>query len=454
MTDLTYRQETLIPKDLDAEQAVLGSIIENNDVLGNLASILTPNSFYNVAHQHIYRAMIDLAEMSYPIDEVLLGDQLKSLSQLEEIGGYAYLAELVECSPSSGNVVFYSRIIQEYALLRDLIETTREIGEKSRDPERNISELLTEAEYKIRQISIRTNQKKYTKIRDLLLRNFQRLEEISQTPDEVTGIPTGFIDLDKRTSGLQDSDLIVIGARPSMGKTAIALNIASYVATRSEVKGAILIFSLEMSKEQLSTRILQAEANVDGKKIRTGNIDQDDWDKLAMATEHLSPSDIFINDATNITPQEVTSITKRLNSEEENGVSLVIVDYLQLMEGNRPDTPREQKIAEISRSLKALAKDLNIPVIALSQLNRSLENRTDKRPQLADLRESGAIEQDADLIIFIYRDEVYNPESPDKGQAEIILAKHRNGPTGILRLAFVSKYTSFCNLALHEQGSF
>ena len=450
MTDTTYRQESHIPKDLEAEQAVLGSIIENNETLGELASILTPNSFFQVAHQHIYRAMLDLAEINYPIDEVLLGDQLKSLSQLEEIGGYAYLAELLECSPSSGNVVFYAKIIQEHALLRDLIETTKEIGEKSRDPERNIAELLSEADRKITEIATRSSDRKYRHIKDVLSTSFQRLEKISESPDEVTGIPTGFIDLDKRTSGLQSSDLIIVAARPSMGKTALAMNMATYIASKSEEKGAILIFSLEMSKEQLAMRMLTSESNVDSRKLRTGNLEQDDWDKLAMATDSLSTTSIFINDATNTTPYELVTICKQLDKEFEHGLALVMVDYLQLMQGNRQNMNREQEISEISRSLKGLAKELNIPVIALSQLNRALETRSDKRPQLADLRESGAIEQDADLIFFIYRDEVYNTESPDKGQAEIIVAKHRNGPTGVLRLAWVGKYAKFANLALHE----
>jgi len=450
MTDTSFRQNAFIPKDLEAEQAVLGSIIENNDILGELISILTPNSFFQVAHQHIYRAMLDLVEMNYPIDEVLLGDQLKSLSQLEEVGGYAYLAELVECSPSSGNVIFYARILQEHALLRDLIETTKEIGEKSRDPERNISELLADADRKITEIATRSSDRKYRHIKEVLSNTFQRLEKISETPDEVTGVPTGFIDLDKRTSGLQASDLIIVAARPSMGKTALMMNMATYIASKSEEKGAILIFGLEMSKEQLAMRMLTSESNVDSRKLRTGNLEQDDWDKLAMATDALSTRPIFINDATNTTPYELVTISKQLNKEYEHGLALVIVDYLQLMQGNRQNMNREQEISEISRSLKGLAKELNVPVLAGSQLNRSLETRSDKRPQLADLRESGAIEQDADLILFIYRDEVYNAETPDKGQAEIIIGKHRNGPTGVIRLAFIGKYTKFANLALHE----
>lgn len=444
------KQTLAIPYDVEAEQALLGAIIEDNESISDVAGILSPTSFYKPSHQHIFRAMLELVDLQQPIDEVILGDQLRSLNQLEEAGGYAYLAELVECVPSSGNIVYYAKIIQEHALLRDLISTTTEIGRKSRDPEQNITELLSEAENKITELSTRSTERKYDHIKDILASSFKRLEKISETDDEVTGLPTGFIDLDRFTSGLQDSDLIIVAARPSMGKTAFALNIAAYVATRVEKRGAVLVFSMEMSKEQLAIRMLTAESKVDSKKLRSGNLEQEDWDRLAMATEKLSIVPVFINDATNLSPYELITIAKQLNKEFENGVSLVIVDYLQLMKGNRPNMPREQEIAEISRSMKGMAKELDIPVIALSQLNRALENRADKHPQLADLRESGAIEQDADIILFIYRDEIYNDDSPDKGIAEIIISKHRNGPTGVIRLAFIGKYTKFANLSRQE----
>jgi len=445
------KNQTLsIPYDVEAEQALLGAIIEDNEVLSEIATILTPTAFYKPSHQHIFRAMLELGDLQQPIDEVILGDQLRSMNQLDEIGGYAYLAELVECVPSVGNVVYYAKIIHEHSLLRELIATTTEIGRKSRDPEQNITALLSEAESKISEISTRSTEKKYSPIKEILVSSFKRLEKISATDEEVTGIPTGFIDLDRFTSGLQDSDLIIIAARPSMGKTAFALNIATYVAMRAEQKGAILIFSLEMSKEQLAIRMLTSESKVDSKKLRSGNLEPEDWDKLSMATEKLSVVPLYINDSTNLSPFELISIAKQLNKDFEHGLSLIVVDYLQLMKGNRPNMPREQEIAEISRSLKGVAKELNIPVIALSQLNRALENRSDKHPQLADLRESGAIEQDADIILFIYRDEVYNDDSPDKGVAEIIISKHRNGPTGVIRLAFIGKYTKFANLSRQE----
>ena len=448
---MNKNQTLSIPHDIEAEQALLGAILENNDILDSVLNILTPKSFYKPSHQHIFRSMLELADLKQPIDEVIIGDQLRSLNQLDEAGGYTYLVELTECVPSSGNITYYAKIIQEYELLRDLIQTTTEIGRKSRDPEQNISELLSEAEEKIKQISTRTVDKKYKHIKKVLAASFKRLEEISQTTDDVTGIPTGFIDLDRFTAGLQNSDLIIVAARPSMGKTALALNIASYVTTRSEVKGAVLIFSMEMSEMQLAFRMLSSESKVDSIKLRSGNLDnQEDWDKLAMATDRLSVANLFINEDVNLSSHELIGIAKKLDREQEHGVSLIIVDYLQLMRGNRANMPREQEIAESSRSLKGLAKELDIPVIALSQLNRSVENRTDKHPKLADLRESGSIEQDADIILFIYRDEVYNEDSPDKGIAEFDIAKHRNGPTGKVRTAFIGKYTKFANLSRQE----
>lgn len=446
MTDTTYRQETLIPKDLEAEQAVLGSIIEDNGLLDNITEILSVNSFFSVAHQHIYRAIIDLAEMNYPIDEVLIGDQLKSLSQLEEIGGYAYLAELIECSPSSGNIEFYAKIIQEHAVLRDLIETTKEIGEKSRDPERNVQEILSEASERIAKISEGNIQSDTADSKTILSQAFQTLERVSEKPGELIGMPTGYLDLDKRTNGLMKKDLIIIAARPSMGKTALALNIATYVATRGPEKGAILIISREMSKEKLAYRMLSTESNVPAKVLKTGDLEQDHWDKLAMATDTLSGANIYVNESA-LTAQDIRSECRKL-AKKEGGISLIIADYLQLFEGKGHN--REQEISYLSRSCKAIAKDLDIPFIMLSQLNRAVEHRTNKRPMLSDLRESGAIEQDADLVLFIYRDEVYNSESPEKGQAELIIGKNRDGPTGTVRLAWVAKCTKFANLALHE----
>lgn len=439
-----------IPHDFEAEQAVLGAIIYDNQIITEIAGILTPNSFHEENHRHIFRAIMDLVEANQPVDEILLGDQLKEFGKLEEIGGYAYLAELVDCVPSSGNIIYYAKIIQEHALLRDLIATTSDISRKSRDPQQSISELLAEAESKITEIATRTTDKKYSHIKDILQTNFDKLEEVSKQKSEITGLPTGFMDLDKITSGLQPSDLIIIAARPSMGKTALALNIATYVAVRNDTRGAVLMFSLEMSKEQLVMRMLTAESRIHSNKMRTGNLTQEDWDRLAKATDRLSVAPMFLNDTSSLTPYEMLTVCKQLNKEYEHGISLIILDYLQLMQGNRKTPSREQEIAEISRSLKGMAKELNVPVVALSQLNRALENRSDKRPQLSDLRESGSIEQDADIILFIYRDDVYNEDSEKKDIAEIIIAKHRNGPTGMIELVFKGRLTKFANMSRLE----
>lgn len=447
-------QGLTIPHDTPAEQAVLGSIIFDNKTINDVSGILKPNSFHEENHQHIYRAMMGLVEANQPIDEILIGDQLKSLNKLDDIGGLSYLAELVECAPSSGNIVYYARIIEEYALLRDLITTTTDIGRKSRDPQQSISGLLAEAEDKITEIATRSSIKKYKPLKNILVKSFEKLEEYSRKTSEITGLPTGFIGLDRITSGLQPSDLIILAARPSAGKTALALNIASYVATRGETKGAVLIFSLEMSEEQCSMRMLAAEAQINSKKLRSGKLEQDDWDKLARATDRLSVAPIYINDASELTPYEVMTIARQVNNDFEHGVSMIIVDYIQLMKGNKQTNSREQEIAEISRSMKAIAKELNVPVIALSQLNRALENRSDKRPQISDLRESGSIEQDADIILFIYRDEMYNKDSEKKGTAEIEIAKHRSGPTGMVELVFVGKYTKFASMAKMQPPAF
>ena len=445
---------TEIPQDFEAEQAVLGAIIYDNDTINQVAALLTPASFYAPAHQYIYRAMLELLDSQHPIDELLLGDQLKTLNQLEEIGGYTYLASLVDCVPSSGNIVYYAKIIQEYALLRQLISTTTDIAKKSRDPEKNVAELLAEAEGKIAEIATRTSDRNYRHIKDLLTLSFERLEKINENANEVTGIPTGFTDLDRLTSGLQDSDLIIVAARPSMGKTAFALNVARYVTTRSENLGAVLIFSLEMSQEQLALRLLTTEAKIDSGRARSGTLEKTDWESLSFATSALSSAQIYICDKSNLNPFELTAICKQLNKEHAHGVSLVIVDYLQLMKSARQNVPREQEISEISRMLKSLAKELNVPVMALSQLNRALESRENKRPRMADLRESGAIEQDADLIFFIYRDEVYDSKTTEPGIAEINVGKHRNGPTGMVKLAFVGKHTKFANYSPRDPGGY
>jgi replicative DNA helicase len=335
-------------------------------------------------------------------------------------------------------------------LLRDLIETTSEIGQKAKDPEQNVAELLNEAQNKILSLSSSISSEKSTLLKDVFVKLFKTWEKRTEKPDELPGIPTGWIDLDKFTGGLFPSSLIVVAARPKMGKTAFAMNLVQYVNTKPNLKGATLIVSLEMTKEAMAARLLTSEAKVDNKHTRFGNLESDDWDKLAQAVNTLSDKPIYINKSAR-TINQIMAEARRLNALEKDGLGLLVVDYLQLMYSDKRNINREQEIAEISRGLKAIAMDLDIPVIALSQLNRDLEKRSDKRPQMSDIRESGAIEQDADIILFIYRDEVYNDNSPDRGVAEIIIGANREGPTGLVRLAFVGKYTKFCNLSHMSQ---
>jgi len=437
-----------IPNDIEAEQAVLGSIIEDSDLLAKVSNILKPETFYKPAHRSIYRAILELTHKQKQVDEVMLGDQLKTFNQLDESGGYAYLAELLECVPSSVNITQYAKILQEHEIMRSLIEFTQDIGRKASDPEQNVSELLECVQQKINDLSSIRASKQIIHIKDVFSKLFLKWEKQTENPDDLPGIPTQFIDLDRFTGGLIAPALWIIAARPKMGKTALVMNIVENVNTRSEIKGATLVVSLEMSKDQLGNRLLTSNAKVDNKKVKFGTIEGEDWDKLAQAVDRLSSTQINI-DVDSKTINDVRSSAMRLNTEHPDGLGLIVVDYLQLMHGTKKANNREQEIAQISRGLKSLAMELNVPVIALSQLNRELEKRKDKRPVLSDLRESGAIEQDADVILFIYRDEIYYPNSKDAGKAEIIIGAHREGPTGTVHLDFIGKYTKFVNQSDH-----
>lgn len=432
----------VVPSDLEAEQAVLGAIIEDNTILLSCEKWVTPESFYKPAHQHIFRAMLELDLSQKPIDSITIGDYLKSQNHLEDCGGYAYFEELVDCVPSVGNIEYYAGIIAEHAKAREAISILTDGKRLACDPKQNIQELVEHLTSEISNLATR-NDRRAGRLKDVLSHGFKVLEQRSESLGNITGTATGFTDLDNLTSGLQDTDLIIIAARPSMGKTALALNIATHAAKNS--KGAILFFSLEMPKEQLGFRMLAAEGKVNTKKFLSGNLEAEDWDRLAMATEKLSPIPMIVDDTPGISIGKMRATCKYWNRTEPGGVSMVLVDYLQLMTGSKNE-PREQQVAEITRTLKGIAKELNIPVIALSQLNRAVETRKDRHPQLSDLRESGSIEQDADLILFIYRDEVYNEDSADRGIAEIEIAKHRNGPQDVVRLAYIGKYTKFHNL--------
>src|SRR5580658_1073299 len=394
----------LPPQNIEAEQSVLGAVLLENEAINQALEILTPDDFYRETHREIFRAMMDLSDHNQPVDAITLTDALRTKGVLEQVGGPAYIAELADTVPTAANVAHYARIVREKAVLRSLATIATDIASSAYEANADVDEFLDTAEHRIFEISERRIKPSFHDMREL-----------------VTGVPTGFKDLDVLTAGLQPSDLIVLAARPSMGKTALALNIAAYAAMDAEPRRGVAFFSLEMSKEQLVLRMLCSEARVDSAKARAGYLSERDFPKLAQAAARLSEANIFIDDSSDTTAITLKAKCRRLARDHSNNLGLVLVDYLQLMRSARPGESREKEIAEISRSLKALAKELNLPVIGCSQLNRQVETRPDRRPLLADLRESGAIEQDADVIAFIYRDEVYKgKESKEPGVAEII----------------------------------
>ncbi len=437
---------TLLPHDKDAEQGVLGAILHHNDALLQAAEVLQAESFFSPAHRELFLAMLDLQERREPIDEITLGNYLRSRNQLEQVGGMIYIAELGDVTPVASNVMAYAEIVREKHQLRTLITAALDIAAKGRASQEDVPSLIQRAEDIFLELANKSTRRSYASLIDLLKASFAKLEAAQDSGEGLTGLPTGFAELDRLTNGLQKSDLLIVAARPGMGKTSFALNIAHHAAMKSGQP--VAVFSLEMSKEQMAFRLLCSEAKVDSQKVNRGELDDYEWDKLAEATARLSSTSVYIDDTAEATPLAIKAISRRIQAE--HGLGLVVVDYLQLMRpGTRRDN-REQEIAEISRGLKGMAKDLNVPVIACAQLNRAVEGRTNKRPLLADLRESGAIEQDADIVMFIYRDELYNPKTEDQGVAEISIAKHRNGPLTIspIRLAFVAQYTKFAALAL------
>jgi replicative DNA helicase len=434
----------LPPQNLEAEASLLSAILIDNTALLEILEILAPEDFYRSAHQRIFEAITDLFTRSEPVDLVTLANILKEKGTLEEIGGAAFLAKLVDTAPMAVNAAHYAKIVHDKACVRRLITKSNQIVQRCFEDRGNVDELLDFAEQSVFEIAENKSRKSFHPIGSLIEKNIDKLEERQGNRTLITGIPTGFTDLDYLTSGFQPSDLIILAARPSMGKTAFALNIARNTAV--ETQNAVALFSLEMSKEQLTMRMLCAEARVDSHRLRGGFLSNEDWANITQAASVLSEAPIFIDDAPDLSSLDVRAKARRLKMD--NKLGLVIIDYLQLMQGRRNTERRDLEISEISRSLKALAKELEVPVVALSQLNRKLEERTDKRPKLSDLRESGALEQDADVVMFIYRDEVYNRDenNPNAGKAEIIVAKHRNGPTGDVPLAFVHACTRFENL--------
>jgi replicative DNA helicase len=437
------------PQDLDAERSVLGAMLLENTAVAEVVGIIKTDDFYRRGHAQIFEAMLVLYERSEPIDEVTVAAQLRSQGALEKVGGVVYLAGLTERVPTAANVLHYGRIVRDRALARRLIAAATSIAGTGYEPGTEVDVLLDQAESKIFEITGAREQRNFVALRDVITSAIMQLEQRYERQEDVTGLSTGFMDLDKITSGLQASDLVIVAGRPAMGKTAFALNLALHAAIQAKKSAAV--FSLEMSKEQLVMRMLCSEARVDSMRLRTGKFIAADWSKLTQAAGLLAAAPLYIDDSGSISILEMRAKARRLAAEK--GLGLIVVDYLQLLRGRGTGAEgREREISEISRGLKALAKELNVPVVALSQLNRSLEQRADKRPMLSDLRESGAIEQDADVIAFVYRDEYYNETSPDKGIAEIIIGKQRNGPTGTVKLRFHGEITRFENLAKSSSG--
>ncbi len=431
------------PNDIEAEQAVIGSMLTDKEAVSSSIEFLKSEDFYREDNKIIFEAMMNLYNRAEPIDLITVKAELESMGKFEQVGGFEYITELPEKVPTTANALKYIKIVEEKSTLRNLIKTANEIIELGYDPTEDVEDIMEGAEKKIFNIMQNKNQKGYTPIKDILVDSFTQLEELYNRKRHITGVPTGFSDLDYRTAGLHGSELILIAARPAMGKSAFALNIATNAALRGNTP--VAIFSLEMSKEQMVNRILCSEAMVDSNKVRTGKLEDEDWSKLAEAIGPLSETGIYVDDTPGISITEIRAKCRKLKLEKNIG--MVVIDYLQLVQGsNKRNGSREQEISEISRSLKILAKEINVPVIALSQLSRAVEQRPDHRPMLSDLRESGAIEQDADIVMFLYRDDYYNEDSEKKNIAEVIIAKHRGGSTGTVDLGWLGSYTKFVNL--------
>ncbi len=440
------------PHSLEAEQSVIGGLMLDNRAWDDIADVINENDFYRHDHALIFRAIHDLAANDQPYDVVTVSEWISSRNELDSIGGLAYLSILANDTPTAINVKAYANIVREYAILRALIQVGNEISASAFNADgRTSKELLDEAERKVCKIAEQGagNKEGFEAINDLLTKAVQRVEEMYKSDEALTGISSGFANFDAKTSGLQKGDLIIIAGRPSMGKTSFAMNLAENAALNTG--NSVAVFSMKMPGEQLAIRMMSSLGRINSHNLRTGKLEDHDWPRLISSVNMLSKSKLFIDDTAALTPTELRARTRRL--KREHGLDLIIIDYLQLMGVGGNSENRATEISEISRSLKALAKELEVPVIALSQLNRSVEQRPDKRPIMSDLRESGGIEQDADVILFIYRDEVYNPDSADKGTAEILIRKQRNGPIGMVRLAFLGQYTRFENLANEDAYS-
>ncbi|MEI8055175.1 MAG: replicative DNA helicase [bacterium] len=435
------------PHSIEAEQSVLGGLMLDNVSWDKVVEVVKEGDFYRPGHRLIFQVMENLGRRNQPFDVLTLTESLKAIGELENAGGEVYLFELAKNTPTVANIVAYAEIVRERSVLRQLIGVSGEIVDLAFNPEgRETKEILDTAESKVFKIAEqRSRGQGPVGISSLLAKAAERIDILYHSEDTITGISTGFSDLDEMTSGLQKGDFVIVAGRPSMGKTTLAMNIAEHAAIKG--KKAVLVFSMEMPGESLAMRMMSSLGHIDQHKVRTGKLHDEDWPRLNSAVEMLSEATLYIDDTPSMSPAELRARARRI-ARVNKDIGLIVVDYLQLMHVPGFKEGRVGEITEISRALKALAKELNVPILALSQLNRSLEQRTDKRPQMSDLRESGAIEQDADLIIFIYRDEVYHEDSPDKGIAEIIIAKQRNGPIGKVKLTFLGQYTRFENIAL------
>jgi replicative DNA helicase len=431
------------PQNIEAEQAVLGSIFIEDQALITATDRLIPEDFYRAAHQRIFTVMLDLSAKGEPVDLVTVTSELQTKKWLEEIGGVSYLSDLANAVPTAANATYYGQIVEEKSLLRRLIRVATNITSEGYAADEDVDSILNDAEKSILEVARKKNSGEFVNIKDVLVEAFDKIEMLQHSAGDVTGVPSGFTELDKITAGFQKNDLIIVAARPSVGKTAFALNVSQNIATKTDEN--VAIFSLEMGADQLVMRMLCAEGNIDAQRLRTGKLEDEDWQRLTMAMGSLSKAGIFIDDTPGIKVKDIRSKCRKL--KQDRGLGMIMIDYMQLIQGDaRSGEGRQQEVSEISRELKGLARELEVPVIALSQLSRGVESRQDKRPMMSDIRESGSIEQDADVIAFLYRDDYYDKESEAKDIIEIIIAKQRNGPVGTVELAFIKEYNKFVNL--------
>ena len=437
--------DRLPPQNIDAEQAVLGAMLIKKEAIAEVSQLLRPEDFYRDAHKIIYEAMLTLFNRNEPADIVTVTNYLNNESKLDKVGGIAFVTALANAVPTAANVIYHANIVREKADLRHLINTATDIAGMAYEAADDVADVIDKSEKMIMEVANRQNVSAFTPMKDIVIETFDKINLLYESKGGLTGIPSGFRDLDALTSGLQASDLILVAARPSMGKTAFTLNIAANVALKS--KKTVAFFSLEMSKQQLVQRMLCSEGGIDSQKLKNGDLSNEDWDKLVRTADRVSSAPLYIDDTAGITVMELRSKARRLKAE--HGLDLIIIDYLQLMQGRGRggSDNRQQEISEISRSLKAVARELNVPVIALSQLSRSVESRQIKRPMLSDLRESGSLEQDADIVMFLYREDYYDPETANKNITEVIVAKHRNGPVDTIKMFFTKQFTRFNDLS-------